>query len=328
LLDGTGDRQLTFGSFSYRDPDVHRSGALVASQMGNQSDVWRFPVDGSPAENVRRAVRITRQTGAVQTPSLSPDGSEIVYLSDSGGHGNLWVAKTDGSGVRQITFERDANVTVGVPVWSPTSGTITFIVTSVGVTEQWLVNRDGSGLRRLTPGVWAYWSPDGRWLYVVVDRAGRSCIEKVPVGGGPSVSVRCDAMAGALSPDGATLYFITPMLRGSGGWDMELNKARPENGPPILLTRLSGASIPFDPFNVHTIVSPDGRWLAQPLTDGTTTNLWALPADGGPLRQLTDFGDRAVAIVRRISWTSDSRSIYAAVADLDSDVVRLDGLLR
>ena len=79
---------------------------------------------------------------------------------------------------------------------------------------------------------------------------------------------------------------------------------------------------------MHAIVSPDGRWLALPLTDGTTSNIWALPADGGALRPLTDFGDRAVTIVRRISWTSDSRAIYAAVADVDSDVVRLDGLLR
>ncbi len=328
-LDGTGERQVTFGDFSYRDPDVHKSGALVASQLRNQSDVWRFPVDGSPAENVGRAVRITRQTGAAQTPSLSPDGSEIVYLSDSGGHGNLWVARTDGSGVRQITFERDADRTVGVPVWSPTSGTIAFIFTSGGTPEQWLVNRDGSGLRRLTPGIWAYWSPDGRWLYVAVERAGRYCIEKVPVDGGAAVPVRCDAVAAALSPDGATLYFVKPLVGVSGGWqDMELSKARPETGPATVLTRLSGSRIPFDPSNMHTIVSPDGRWLALPLTDGTTSNLWALPADGGNLRPLTDFVDRAVMIVRRISWTADSRSIYAAVADIDSDVVRFDGLLR
>jgi Tol biopolymer transport system component len=80
--------------------------------------------------------------------------------------------------------------------------------------------------------------------------------------------------------------------------------------------------------NTHTIVSPDGRWLAIPLTNRTTSNLWALASDGGAMRMLTDFGDRAVTIARRISWAADGKSIYAAVADVDADVVSLEGLLR
>ena len=42
------------------------------------------------------ATRVTRQTGQVQTPAVSPDGRELVYLSDTGGHGNLWIARVDG----------------------------------------------------------------------------------------------------------------------------------------------------------------------------------------------------------------------------------------
>ncbi|MBA3297423.1 MAG: protein kinase, partial [Acidobacteria bacterium] len=125
--DGTGDRQLTFGDVSYREPDVHTSGTLTASRSRMQSDIWKFPVNGSPAENTRRSVRITHQTGQAQTPSVSPDESEVVYLSDSGGHGNLWIARTDGSGVRQITFEQDPAISVGVPVWSPAGGQIVFL---------------------------------------------------------------------------------------------------------------------------------------------------------------------------------------------------------
>ena len=45
------------------------------------------------------------------------------------------------------------------------------------------------------------------------------------------------------------------------------------------------------------------------------------------MKQVTDFGERAVDIARRAAWSSDSRFIYAAVADVDSDVVLLDGLL-
>ena len=113
-----------------------------------QSDIWKFPVTGPAAENTARRVRITHQTGQAQTPSVSPDESEVVYLSDSGGHGNLWIAKTDGSGVRQITFERDPAISVGVPVWSPTGNDIVFILTRPGAPSLSLINRDGSGLRQ------------------------------------------------------------------------------------------------------------------------------------------------------------------------------------
>jgi hypothetical protein len=65
----------------------------------------------------------------------------------------------------------------------------------------------------------------------------------------------------------------------------------------------------------------------MPLTNGTTSNLWALPVDGSPMRQLTDFGDRPMMIARRISWSPDSKYLYAAVAETDADVVLLGGLL-
>jgi Tol biopolymer transport system component len=328
-IDGTGDRQITFGQVSYVDPDTWSAGGLFASSVRNQSDVWKFPVSGSPEDNTRAAVRITHQTGLAQTPSVSPDDTELAYLSDSGGHGNLWVARTDGSGVRQITFERDPATSVGVPVWSPTSNQIAFVLTRDGIGAQWLVNSDGSGLRRLVHGLWAYWSPDGRQLYYSVSRDGTNCIDKVPIGGGEPVSVRCDnAMAPALSADGSTLYFVTPLMGAAGGWDMEVRRATPENGPSTVLTRLSGTSIPQTPYNLHLIVSPDGRWLATPLTDGVTTNLWVLPAAGGPLRQLTDFGHRSVLIVRRISWSRDGKYLFAAVAETDADIVFLDGLVQ
>ena len=180
--DGTGDRQLTFGDQSYAEPDVHMSGMLTASRIRMQSDIWKFPVNGSPAENTRRGIRITHQTGHAQTPSVSPDESEVVYLSDSGGHGNLWIARTDGSGVRQITFERNPTISVGVPMWSPAGDQIVFILTRPGVTGLSLVNRDGSGLRQLVPsGYSAAWSVDGQWVYYSRDTDDTICIEKIGI---------------------------------------------------------------------------------------------------------------------------------------------------
>jgi hypothetical protein len=65
----------------------------------------------------------------------------------------------------------------------------------------------------------------------------------------------------------------------------------------------------------------------MPLTDGVSTNIWALSTRTGTWRQVTDFGDQATFIVRRVSWSSDGGSILAAVAEGDADVVLLQGLI-
>ncbi len=328
--DGTGDRQLTFGDVSYVEPDVHTSGSVIASRIRMQSDIWKFPVTGSPAENTRGGLRITHQTGQAQTPSVSPDESEVVHLSDSGGHGNLWIARTDGSGARQITFERNPAVSVGVPVWSPAGDQIAFILTRQGVTGLSLISRDGSGLRQFASlGYGAAWSADGRWIYYSRNSHETVCIEKASIEGGPAISVRCDnANASAPTADGSGLYFVNFLVKTNGIVDYEIRRARPENGPSDVLARVAGSRVPVNRRLLAPVLSPDGKWLTMPLSDGTTSNIWALPTDGGPMRPLTDFGDRSVVIARRISWSPAGQHVYAAVADTDADIVLLSGLLR
>jgi len=79
---------------------------------------------------------------------------------------------------------------------------------------------------------------------------------------------------------------------------------------------------------VNPALSPDGKWLAVPLTDGFTTNIWAISTVDGAMTQVTDFGDRPIFIARRVSWSADGRSIFAAIGDGDADVVLLGGLVR
>lgn len=126
LRDGSVRRVIS-GETSYMSPDISKSGAIVVSRMTLHADIWKFPVDGRPAENMRRGIRVTRQTGQVLTPTASPDNREVAFLSDSGGHANLWVVNTEKGELRQVTHERDQNVAVGVPLWSPNGHTIAFV---------------------------------------------------------------------------------------------------------------------------------------------------------------------------------------------------------
>lgn len=321
-------RQLTFGEVSYLDPHVNASGTVVASRMRIQLNIWKIPVGGSGVGNVRRAVQITKQTGQVHTPSLGPGDREIVYLSDSGGHANVWVARSDGSDSRQITFERDPAVGVAVPIWSPNGKSIAFVSSKnepLGGWGLWLVNPDGSNLRHLPKtGGGACWGRDSRWIYYTRLVEGVYHVEKIPVEGGQSLTVRSDnASSPAVDSGGSALYYVAV-----GASDCEIRVARPENGPSALLAHIAGALVsPEERLNLQPYLSPDGKWLAVLLRDGLSTNIWAIPTSGGPMRRLTDFGSRRVFISRRVAWSSDSKSVYAPVGDADADVVLLDGLL-
>ena len=329
-IDGTGLRQLTFGEASYENPDLDGSGALVASRMVRDLNIWKFPADGDPLDNVGRGAQITRQTGQVQTPSLGVNDREIVYLSDSGGHGNLWITDTSTGSSRQLTYELDPAVVFGVPVWSPDGRHIAFYATRNGVGGNWLVNPDGGDPREIVrSGGWANWSSDGRWLYYNENTQGSSgigALKKIRPEGGESVLVRDDkGNRPAISPDGTALYFVVERPAISGGSDYEIRVASPENGPSRVLAQIPARRIPLWQL-VHPVISPDGKWLAMPLTDGFATNVWALPTGGGPLRQLTDFGQRPTYIARRVAWSNDGKSVYAALGEGDADIVLLRGL--
>jgi Tol biopolymer transport system component/tRNA A-37 threonylcarbamoyl transferase component Bud32 len=334
-LHGPDDRQLTYGDQSFVEPDVHQSGCLLASRIRSQSDIWKFSVGGSPTENTQARTRVTRQTGQAQTPSVSPsvspNGVEIAYLSDNGGHGNLWIATMDGTSVRQITFERDPAVSVGVPVWSPVGDWIVFVVAHESRSALWLIRPDGSGLHELVHRGWGpCWERDGRNLIYTTGQDGPARLERIAVDGGTPVVVRTNASTPAVAADGRTLYYVhglKPELLGLLG-DLEICCATVGEGPSHTIGRIAASRVPVSVRLLQLFLSPDGQWLATPLVDGATSNVWALPTSGGPMKRLTDFGDRPNVIARSVSWSADGQSLFAAVAETETDVVLFDGLIR
>jgi Tol biopolymer transport system component len=325
-------RRVTSGESSYMSPDISKSGAVTVSRMKLQTDIWKFPVDGVPTENARRGVRVTRQTGQVLTPTASPSDKEVAFLSDSGGHANLWIINTENGGLRQITYERDPKVAVGVPMWSPDGHTIAFVSSSgnQGLTfGVWLVDSDGSNLRNIAnPGLGPAWSPDGHWVYYSTwsgTAATDVVLKKVPVDGGLAVTVRTERLRNVIGLHGTTLYYAVERPLVDGTPEFEIRAATPEDAPFRVLARIPGTRLPTWQI-CNPALSPDGKWMAQALTDGFTTNLWALSTTTGEWRQITDFGERATFIARRVSWSSDGHSIFAAVAEGDSDIVLLEGV--
>jgi Tol biopolymer transport system component len=319
---GGAERQVTIGDVSHVHPDVAATGEMFASRIRMHSDIWRFPTTGPPAD-FTTATRVTRQTGHVQTPSVSPNGDEIAYLSDAGGHSNLWVAPIGGSDrPRRLTHERDPDLWVGLPLWSPAGDRIAFLKSRLGKTNQFLIKPDGSGARLVVEGgTAAAWSADGKWLYYQIYSPAGACIHKVAVDTVElsPVTVRCDAAMPMVSSDGRTLFF-SPRPASAN----EILRASPPNAVPVPLNRYSASRMPLYPQG-HSL-SPDDRFIAVALKDGATTNIWTIPTDGGPMRQLTDFGSQATLIARQVSWSRDGKSVYAAAVEIDADIVRLAGV--
>lgn len=332
LSDGSV-RQLTSGETSYLNPDISRTGELTAARLRMQSDVWRFPADGTARENTQSGIALTRQTGQVLTPTMGTNDKEVAFLSDRGGHANLWVLNTESGEQRQITQERDPSVAVGAAVWSPAGNAIAFVSSrgNPGLTfGVWLVDPDGSRARMVAnPGLGPGWSADGRWVYYTTrSGSGSDAVEvrKVSVDGGEPITVTRERPRNTIGSHGRTLYYMMERPLVDGTPEFEIRAATPESGPSRVLATISASRVPLWQI-VSPALSPDGKWLAQALTDRGTTNIWALPTAGGEWRQLTDFGERPTFIARRVSWSSDGRSVLAAVGEGDSDIVLLEGLL-
>ena len=177
----------------------------------------------------------------------------------------------------QITFEDDAAVSVGAPVWSPDGDSIAF-VSSKGLTGLdfgvWVVNPDGSNLRNLAmSGLGMAWSPDGKSLYYADMSAG--ALKKVEASGGTPVTVRSEPTRNVIGLSGGTLYYMVERPLVDGRPEFDIRAATPEDGPSRLLARIPASRVPSWQI-VNPSLSPDGQWLALPLTDGFTTNIWAL----------------------------------------------------
>ena len=114
---------------------------------------------------------ITQGSRQARDPQLSPDGEWLAFW-EGGKQEDIFVMKTDGSGLRQLTNDvyKDR-----YPRWSPDGSRIAFHSNRAGKHDIWLINPDGSALERLTyapaPAVYTpVWSPDGkRLVYSIPD---------------------------------------------------------------------------------------------------------------------------------------------------------------
>lgn len=127
-------------------------------------DIHRVAVDGSPATS------LVTNAGYDGSPAWSRDG-RLAFVSDRGGHRNIWVSGRDGA-LHQVTTGLGTDDT---PAWSPDGRWIAFVSDKSGNREIYVVSAEGGSRIQITNHgtrvAYPAWSPDGALLaYVIVTR--------------------------------------------------------------------------------------------------------------------------------------------------------------
>jgi dipeptidyl aminopeptidase/acylaminoacyl peptidase len=127
-------------------------------------------------EELTASVRAMAAVGAAFSPSLSPDGRTIAFLTRLTGTPQVWTVPVEGGWPDQVTAFDDPVVGVA---WSPAGDLLAVgVAPGGGLNEQvYLMRPDGSGMRRITDGGrevnWlGSWSHDGRLLTLSSNRDG------------------------------------------------------------------------------------------------------------------------------------------------------------
>ena len=131
------------------------------------ASLQKLPLDAA-SERLGQPITLLSGSRSLQSPNVSPDGEWVVFRS-RGQKEDLFIVRSDGSGLRQLTDDphRDRG-----PAWSPDGKWIAFYSNRGGNRYQiWTIRPDGSGLRQLTrimgAGPWfPRWSPDGKRIVV------------------------------------------------------------------------------------------------------------------------------------------------------------------
>jgi Tol biopolymer transport system component/DNA-binding winged helix-turn-helix (wHTH) protein len=193
---------------------------IVASELGNESAIWRVTLSGHPTRVLRSegplgpgiaaaagriafvrdnpVIDISRadltspmtatdnlisSTRTQLVPTYSPDGARIAFESTRSGSSEIWLADADGRNPVKVT-SFDGPLT-GAPSWCADGRRIAFDSRATGASAIYVLDILEGRPRRLETTVanlaLPVWSQDCRWI---IASNGRTALYRVPVAGG------------------------------------------------------------------------------------------------------------------------------------------------
>jgi Tol biopolymer transport system component len=276
---------------------------------------------------------------------VTRDGNSLVALQNTS-LSDVWVAKADGSGPKQITSGEGLGFgltwignRIGVDngrgqglLMAPDGSDrrlVSFdpqpfqvnacadgkhlVYSSLhnGVLEVWSSQLDGSSPIRLTQGAvlgGGICAPDSKSVLYFAD----AVVWRVPINGGAPEKTTLPFSDIGFSPDGKLLWYTKQITEGPV-LKLQLSVAPADGGAPLYT---------FDaPFGMQSPrFTPDGKGVAFILTRNRAANIWEQRLTGGDPVQLTHFTDGAIFT---FAWSQDGKQLALSRGQRKTDVVMM-----
>ncbi|MGH7669558.1 MAG: DPP IV N-terminal domain-containing protein [Gemmatimonadaceae bacterium] len=228
----------------------------------------------------------------------SPDGKELLYVSNRTGTTDLWVVPIAGGAPRQLT--RDVrNDQDGI--WSPDGQWVAFRSNRGRQWNLWVVSAAGGDARRITDDAQneqsMAWRPHSNVLTFVRPTVTNS-VWAMDLASGAERRLTPDSVRTGgffLSPDGSQLDYVIDR----GGGLQEL----------VVMPIGGGASrtvVPAVASISDYMWSPDGTKIGFRSDRGGFTHVWVVDAAGGAPRELESWQSDEISF----AWSGDGAEIY------------------
>jgi Tol biopolymer transport system component len=289
------------------DPSISSTGNWLAfTELEENWNIWRVRLAPS---GMGKPELLLSSTGKNHSPSYSPDGQHIAFVSDRSGSPEIWLADQDGSDLKRLTNFNGP--WLGSIRWSPDSKTIVFDARPAGHSGIFTMPVNGGSPTPLQQDLFEErrptWSHDGLSIYFNSNRSGSLQIWKrvlatgeiKPIGptdtnestesydGGYLVFTKGGYELWRSRPDGSGLESLPTTLRPEPGLDWSLAHdgiyfaSHQGELAGIFFYRFSNRSTtkvgepekPFAPGTPSLCVSPDGKWLLYAQLDHVSSDI-------------------------------------------------------
>jgi TolB protein len=179
LQNGSERALVKFGNSKSPGSFTPGGDALYASvSVGGNSEIYRVRLDGSNAE------KVVAGWGIQVSPSVSPDGRRIAFVSNKSGSPQVYVRNLAGGADQRVSHAGGYSTS---PSWSPAGDRIAFTSQAEGKFSIYVVKTDGSDQQLLASGDGDFtdpsFSPDGRYVVYTFQKKGYSELRIVSADG-------------------------------------------------------------------------------------------------------------------------------------------------
>jgi TolB protein len=188
---------------------------------------------------------VARSRESLMSPSWSPDGRKIAYVSFESGNSQIYVQDLT-TGARELVEAHKKGIN-GAPAWSPDGSKLAVALSFTGHLQLYVLDVGSRHETQLTHdtaiNTEPVWSPDGQSIYFTSDRSGRPQIYQIPAGGGSpqrisfqgsynsNSSISYDGKELAMVQGNGNVYRIAVMDLGLGGQVHYLSPGPLDFGP-------------------------------------------------------------------------------------------------